>query len=61
MDFSQFGKEGTPYHFAGQDIGRLREKAKELEESQKGMKKKVNPKVMNMIDKWVPLLFEYQF
>ncbi|KAG5730192.1 Structural maintenance of chromosomes protein 2 [Termitomyces sp. T112] len=49
-DKDQFGKEGTPYHFAGQDIGRLREKAKELEESQKDMKKKVNPKVMNMID-----------
>ncbi|KAG6868858.1 hypothetical protein C0993_008987 [Termitomyces sp. T159_Od127] len=49
-DKDQFGKEGTPYYFAGQDIGRLREKAKELEESQKGMKKKVNPKVMNMID-----------
>ncbi|KAG6902142.1 hypothetical protein C0995_003899 [Termitomyces sp. Mi166 len=49
-DKDQFGKEGTPYHFAGQDIGRLREKARELEESQKGMKKKVNPKVMNMID-----------
>jgi len=39
------------YDFEGSDIGRLKEKAKELEESQKGMKKKVNPKVMNMIDK----------
>jgi structural maintenance of chromosome 2 len=28
----------------------LRAKADELEEKQKGMKKKVNPKVMNMID-----------
>jgi structural maintenance of chromosome 2 len=28
----------------------LREKVKTLEESQKGMKKKVNPKVINMID-----------
>jgi structural maintenance of chromosome 2 len=28
----------------------MRAKADELEEKQKGMKKKVNPKVMNMID-----------
>jgi structural maintenance of chromosome 2 len=28
----------------------MRTKADELEEKQKGMKKKVNPKVMNMID-----------
>jgi structural maintenance of chromosome 2 len=33
------------------DVGQLKEKAKELEESQKGMKKKVNPKVINMIDR----------
>ncbi|KAF5375839.1 hypothetical protein D9615_008170 [Tricholomella constricta] len=49
-DKHQFGKEGTPYDFGAQDISRMKEKAKELEESQKGMKKKVNPKVMNMID-----------
>lgn len=28
---------------------------KELEENQRGMKRKINPKVMNMIDKWVIL------
>jgi len=33
------------------DVGQLKEKARELEESQKGMKKKVNPKVINMIDR----------
>ncbi|GLB42839.1 putative condensin complex subunit SMC2 [Lyophyllum shimeji] len=49
-DKHQFGKQGTQYDFRDQDIDRMREKAKELEESQKGMKKKVNPKVMNMID-----------
>ena len=31
----------------------LREQARELEEQQKGMKKKVNPKVLNMIDRYV--------
>lgn len=41
------------YHFEEIDIGRMKEKAKELEESQKSMKKKINPKVLNMIEKWV--------
>lgn len=50
---SQFGKPGTMYDFESMDIGQLKERANQLEESQKGMKKKVNPKVMNMIDKWV--------
>lgn len=48
---SLFGKKGTPYDFASVDVGQLKEKAKELEDSQKGMKKKVNPKVLNMIDR----------
>lgn len=39
------------YDFEDMDIGQLKERATQLEESQKGMKKKVNPKVMNMIDK----------
>ena len=34
---------------------------KELEENQRGMKKKVNPKVMNMIDKWVVIVFFFFF
>jgi structural maintenance of chromosome 2 len=46
-----FGKPGTQYDFAAVDIGKMREKARELEESQKGMKKKVNPKVLTMIDR----------
>lgn len=41
------------YDFGSTDIGQLKERAGQLEESQKGMKKKVNPKVMNMIEKWV--------
>jgi hypothetical protein len=32
----------------------LQAKRKELEEQQKGMKKKINPKVLNMIDTCVP-------
>jgi len=48
---SLFGRKGSPYDFAAVDIGRLKEKARELEDMQKGMKKKVNPKVINMIDR----------
>ena len=36
---------------ANTDIPKVCEKAKELEDLQKGMKKKINPKVMSMIDK----------
>jgi len=47
----QFGKAGGMFDFSQHDIPKVREKAKELEDLQKGMKKKINPKVMNMIDK----------
>jgi hypothetical protein len=40
-----------PHDFAAADIGGLKEKVQELEESQKGMKKKANPKAINMIDR----------
>lgn len=53
---SMFGKAGTPFDFAGADMARVKEKARELEEQQKGMKKKVNPKVINMIDRCAPSL-----
>ncbi|PPQ99377.1 hypothetical protein CVT24_009207 [Panaeolus cyanescens] len=49
-DQEQFGKPGTQYDFSSTDIGTLRHKYEELRNSQAGMKKKVNPKVMNMID-----------
>lgn len=39
------------YDFEGNDVERLKTKATELEEAQKGMKKKINPKVINMIDR----------
>ncbi|KAH0835738.1 condensin complex subunit SMC2 [Lanmaoa asiatica] len=45
-----FGKPGSPYDFDSVDIGALSGKADELEARQRGMKKKVNPKVMNMIE-----------
>lgn len=46
-----FGRQGTPYDFTGLDVHSLRDKARELESQQKSMKKKVNPKAMNMIDR----------
>ena len=49
----QFGEAGTQYDWGGKTIAELEQKVKELEEIQRGMKKKINPKVMNMIDKWV--------
>ncbi len=35
------------------DIGQLRGKAVDLEHAQKGMKKKVNPKAINIIEGYV--------
>ncbi|KZT64707.1 hypothetical protein DAEQUDRAFT_599662 [Daedalea quercina L-15889] len=49
-EHESFGKPGSQYDFTGVDVNRLREKAKEIEAQQKGMKKKINPKVINMID-----------
>lgn len=48
--FSLFNKSGTQYDFTV-DISSLKQKCDELEIAQKGMKKKINPKVMNMIDR----------
>ena len=47
---SLFGQAGSQYDFSNLDIGQSKDRARELEEQQRGMKKKVNPKVMNMID-----------
>lgn len=47
---SQFGKAGTPYDFRKADIDQLRTRAQELEAAQSGMKKKVNPKSLHMLD-----------
>ncbi|KAN0078383.1 RecF/RecN/SMC [Tylopilus felleus] len=45
-----FGKPGSPYDFKEANVVALSEKANELEARQRSMKKKVNPKVMNMIE-----------
>jgi structural maintenance of chromosome 2 len=46
----QFGRPGTPYDFQSANIAESRSTLKSLMESFQGMKKKINPKVMNMID-----------
>lgn len=45
-----FGRAGTPYDFKGQNIAECKSSLKTLTERFQGMKKKINPKVMNMID-----------
>jgi hypothetical protein len=51
VHLSLFGKPGSQYDFNAVDVAGLKEKARELEQQQRGMKKKVNPKVINMIDR----------
>lgn len=45
-----FGRTGTPYDFNGQNINECRASLRKLTERSQNMKKKINPKVMNMID-----------
>lgn len=49
-EYQFFGKPGTPYDFAGVNLGQAREQCRELEAQHKGMGRKINTKVMNMID-----------
>jgi structural maintenance of chromosome 2 len=53
---SLFGQAGSQYDFSKLDVGQLKDRARELEEQQRGMKKKVNPKAMNMIETYVMAL-----
>ncbi|KAJ5907607.1 hypothetical protein N7495_000289 [Penicillium taxi] len=46
----QFGRPNTPYYFQGQNIAECKSTLRNLTERSQGMKKKINPKVMNMID-----------
>ncbi|KAK1766861.1 RecF/RecN/SMC [Phialemonium atrogriseum] len=46
----QFGRAGTPYDFKVQNIGECKSTLHNLTERSQGMRKKINPKVMNMID-----------
>ncbi|KAF2455065.1 condensin subunit [Lineolata rhizophorae] len=45
-----FGRAGTPYDFHGQNMTECKASLKNLGERFQGMKKRINPKVMNMID-----------
>lgn len=47
---NSFGRSGTPYDFKGHNIAECKSSLKNLTERFQGMKKKINPKVMNMID-----------
>ncbi|KAI9783500.1 MAG: Structural maintenance of chromosomes protein 2 [Geoglossum umbratile] len=49
-DKDSFGRPGTPYDFNGQNISECKSSLRNLTERSQGMKKKINPKVMNMID-----------
>ncbi len=46
----KFGRAGTPYDFNRQNISECKATLKNLTDRFQGMKKKINPKVMNMID-----------
>lgn len=48
---SSFGQPGTNYDFSKVDIQELKQTAVNLEAEQKGMKKKVNPRAVSMLDK----------
>lgn len=45
-----FGQPGSAYDFRKQNMSEVRRMCKKLEEQHSGLKKKVNPKVLNMID-----------
>lgn len=45
-----FGRPGTPYDFKGQNMAECKSSLKNISERFQGMRKKINPKVMNMID-----------
>ncbi|KAI9839311.1 MAG: hypothetical protein M1819_003306 [Sarea resinae] len=45
-----FGRSGTPYDFKGQNMTECKSSLRNLTDRFQGMKKKINPKVMNMID-----------
>lgn len=50
---SAFGVEGSSFDFAGFNLAVSRERMTELLEQQKSMKKKVNPKSINLLEKCV--------
>lgn len=46
----KFGRTGTPYDYKDHNIAECKSTLKNLTDRFQGMKKKINPKVMNMID-----------
>jgi structural maintenance of chromosome 2 len=46
----QFGRPGTPYDFKGRNIAECKATLRNLTERSQGLRKKINPKVMNNID-----------
>ncbi|KAK8853473.1 hypothetical protein IAR55_004180 [Kwoniella newhampshirensis] len=49
-EYQFFGKSGTPYDFNGVNLHQARDQCRELEAQQTGLGRKINTKVMNMID-----------
>lgn len=47
---TSFGRANTPYDFKGKNMAETKSSLKTVTERLQGMKKKINPKVMNMID-----------
>lgn len=47
---NSFGKSGTPYDFKRQNMAECKSSLKTVTDRLQGMQKKINPKVMNMID-----------
>jgi len=45
-----FGRAATPYDFKGQNMSECKARRKTMDERLRGMKNKINPKVMAMID-----------
>lgn len=50
-----FGVPGGQFDFESMRVGDERRKLEELQSRQQSQKKKINPKVLNMIEKWVIL------
>jgi hypothetical protein len=46
-----FGKPGSMYDFEGQKMDQIKKECLELQKQQDSMRKKINPKVINMIDR----------
>ncbi|KAK0715741.1 SMC2-like protein [Lasiosphaeris hirsuta] len=47
----QFGRQGTPYDFKGQNMSECKATLRNLTERREGLRKKINPKVMNTIER----------